>query len=1498
MERIAIIGMAGRFPGADTLARLWENLKSGVESVTVFSEPELLAAGVDPALVRNDRFVAARGILRDAELFDAEFFGYSARDAEMMDPQHRIFLETAWTALEEAGYAASDRAARVGVYAGCSLNQYALSNLAASPTASTAGAAYQALLGNDKDFVTSRVSYKLNLTGPSVTVQTACSTSLVAVQLACEALLSRQCDFAIAGGVAVNVPRVGGFVYEPGMILSPDGHCRVFDAGARGTVVGEGVGVVVLKRLADALADRDHIHAVILGAAVNNDGSQKVGFTALSVDGQAAVIERAQRMAGIHPETITYVEAHGTGTELGDPIEIAALTQAFGRQTSKTGFCAIGSVKSNFGHCATAAGVAGLIKVVLALQHGTIPPSLHFESPNPRIDLGSTPFYVNSRAIDWRSSGPRRAGVSSFGMGGTNAHIVLEEAAPAAATEASRPLQVLTVSARTSEALERASADLAAHLAGDPALNLADVAYTLHVGRAVFPHRRMVVAASAKAAAAALGAQDASVLSRIEARKGRAVIFMFPGGGPQYGGMAGGLYESERTFREQIDASAEILEPILGLDIRAVLCPDDSERADRLLTDGSVAEAALVAVEHALARLFMGFGVRPSAMIGHGVGEYVAACLAGVLSLKDALWLAAERGRLTRAVGDATLSVPLPENELRAVLDGGLEIAAVDGPALCAVSGPASALDLLERTLARRGVRTGRAPISSGSRATGVQQVMAEFRSAVARIELQAPRVPYVSSVTGTWISPEAATDLAYWSRQPWATVRFWDGLQTVRSDLDPVLLELGPGETLISLAHQDHPQPDSVASVRPRHQSHSDAAVLQEAVGRLWLAGVTLDWAGYHSAEQRRRLPLPTYPFERRRHWIGTGSSAAPPAQPNMAKRLDVADWFYAPSWRRAVMPKTPPPTPDSWLVFVDRLGLGEQVVQRLRGSGARAVRVSAHTGFSRRDRDDYVIDPDSFEDHVHLVTALVADGAFPGRVLHSWALGGRPQSGAVDLWSPDDARPFYGLLFLAQALAELGVRDRLEIVVIADGLYDVVGEQVTAPGRAAVIGPCVVLPQEFPNLRCRVVDVVLPEATRGDAGVIDLLIAEPCRPAESPIIAYRGSHRWMLSHEPVRLERPDSDTVLRTGGVYLITGGFGGIGGALARYLAQAVRAKLVLVGRSSVDQPDVGDSEVSASRRMALVRELESLGGEVLPLRADVAVSEEVAYAVKEARRRFGRIDGVIHAAGIATAGIVQLKTRPAAEAVFAAKTRGTAALWAQLKDGPPDFILLCSSMTTFLGGPGQVDYSAANNVLDAFARWARQQKSGPRVISVNWDAWLHAGMAVGADLPDALRAERGRRMAHGIAPAEGVEVFRRILSSELSEIVVSTRELRGLVASSRPVESNAEYRRDRHEARLLTAPGISTGATQMSEVERFIADIWGELLGVEAIGRQSDFFEAGGHSLLATQVMARLYQRFGVDVPLRALFETRTLSAFAERVESLVRPGTGDREEIEI
>lgn len=1511
LEGIAVVGMSGRFPGAATLQQFWQNLCNGVEGITFFSEPELHAAGVEPELLAHPNYVPARGVLEDADQFDAAFFGFNPREAELLDPQHRIFLECAWEALEHAGYDPERYTGIIGVFGSVSLSTYAMRNIYANPDLIATTGDYQVLLSSDKDFIAERVSYKLNLRGPSLTVQTACSSSLVAVHMACRSLLMGESDMVLAGGASLSVPQHAGYLYQEGGILSPDGHCRAFDSQAQGTVRGEGAGIVVLKRLEDAFADGDTIYAVIRGSAINNDGSFKVGFTAPSIDGQSEAIGLALAMADVDPDTISYIEAHGTGTPLGDPIEIAALTQVFRQYTQRKQYCAIGSVKTNLGHLDAAAGIAGLIKTVLALKHGMLPPSLHFAQPNPTIDFASTPFVVQQALAPWQNGAhPRRAGVSSFGMGGTNAHVILEQAPVSESAAAARCWHVMVLSARSAAALERATDNLAAYLRQQPDVNIADMAYTLQLGRRAFPYRRVLLCHDQADLLSVLETKAASQqwTAHCTAQQ-RPVAFLFPGQGAQYVQMGAGLYEHEPLFREIVDACARRLLPHLkGHDLRDLLFPraELTEAAAHLLSRTQYTQPALFVIEYALARLWQAWGVQPAAMIGHSLGEYVAACLAGVFNLSDALALVALRGRLMQTMEPgAMLSVPLSEEQVQPFLSEQIALAAVNAPALCVLSGPLPAIEALEARLQQQGVDARRLHTSHAFHSPMMEPMLNEFAAAVAQVPLQPPQIPYLSNVTGTWITAEEATDPRYWARHVRAGVRFGPGVAELLRQAEHILLEVGPGRTLSSLARKQaaargrtiintlrHPQDEATAGLT------SDEAMLMQALGRLWLAGAPIDWGERWQGQHRQRVPLPTYPFERERFWIDPPANGTPAlVHPRtLDKQPDITDWFYTPVWKQSHTLRqaaSPPPQRQCWLLFASDNPLVGEIVEQARASGHDVLCVYAADSFTQRDEQTCTLNPHQPSDYISLFSRLRESNRLPHKIIHCWPLAAAAAPASNGVYHPHTQETgLYSLLFLIQALDRANWTDPLHIVVVTEHLHAISGYEDLHPAGALLQGFCTVIPQEYLHLTCTSIDIAPPApGSRQYQQFVRALLAElAAEPATEPadrLVAYRGAQRWIPTFEALPLPTGSSSR-LRDEGVYMILGGLGGIGLTLAEHLARTRHARLALVGRAALPARETWaewlathNKHDATSRKILAVQLLETLGSQVLVCSADIADLKQMQDVMAQIGECFGALHGVIHAAGITgerSFEMLQETDRARCEAQFHAKVAGLYVLEQALDTQPLDFCLLVSSLAAVLGGRGLAAYTAASLFMDAFTHSHNQRHPVPW-LSVNWDNWR-----VLADNAPDTPAEVGgfaelARLA--MTRQEGLDVVERVLSAEaLTQVIISTADLHTRIAHLAARDREQQQRsQPTGAATLHQRPELPTSyAPPTSEAEHKLVNIWQSLLGLAPVGINDNFFELGGDSLISIQVIARAREA-GLEITPKQVFEYPTIAALA-------------------
>ena len=1326
----------------------------------------------------------------------------------------------------------------------------------------------------------------------------------MAVVLAWQGLLTGQCDLALAGGVSIGVPQRGGYLYQQGGILAPDGHCRAFDRQAAGAVGGNGCAIVVLRRLTDAVADGDTIHAVISGAAINNDGARKVGYTAPSVDGQAEVIRRAHAIAGISVDAIGYVEAHGTGTPLGDPIEVAALTQAFRAGTSRRGYCALGSVKTNVGHLDTAAGVTGLIKAVLAVERGTIPASLHFETPNPALDLEQSPFFVNAVARRW--DGERYAGISSFGIGGTNAHVVIRQPRVAALTPStsteSRP-QLVVLSARTASALDETTADLASHLTAHPQVDIADVAYTLQVGRVPQSHRRYLVARDRDGLLSALATAPPA---RVKPVATPSVAFLLPGQGAQHVRMAAEVYEHEPVFRTALDHAAEVLRPELGLDIRAVIFPADDvdgrQAADTLRLT-AIAQPALFAIEHALASQWAAWGVRPDALLGHSVGELVAACLAGTLTVDDGLRMIAERGRLMQGLPPgAMLAVPLPEYEVRTLLGPDCSLAAVNGPEVCVISGPDGAVAAIEAGLSERGISSTRLHTSHAFHSAMMDPVVAPFAAHLRGVRFETPGLPWISNLDGGWIDPDVASDPGYWAGHLRRAVRFADGLTTILEDPDRILLEVGPGQTLTRLA-RSHPAAAGRTLLASLPAATDRAAADEEhlvgALGRLYQAGVPIDWDGVHHGRHPRRIPLPGIRFQRQRYWIeertagllraSTGGAASVGATGPIRKSGTAGDWTWLPTWRRAAAASVGPRRVETWLILDDG-HIGADLVRALQSRGDQVVRVAlpdtaGPTGVV--DPATRRIDPANPAAIGQLLSDLDHSGLFPTRVVHLWSL----SAGRLG---------FDGLVSLARGLTAAGRTEPLDVAVLTRGVFDVIGTERMRPDAALVLGPARVVPQEHPWIRCRTIDIDDEQGLDGPGVLAELTTAAP-----EPTVALRSGHRWLPRFDRVSLAQPPV-TVLRAGGIYLITGGLGRVGLAAAETIARAVPATLVLVGRSPFPPRDSWPTPDGASNgapgspgdpRIQRVLDLERLGSTVSVMQADVADAAQVASLVERVHARFGPLSGVIHAAGATRAdafGPVAGLTSEAVEQHLRPKVIGVQNLAEAVADEPLDFCLLVSSLSSLLGGLRFAGYAAANAYLDAFA--IARARTGAPWTSVDWDGWDFAGTAAKGSL--------------ALTRAEGMDVFGRLLTGSLpAHLAVSTGDLaarfdqwvrlESLRSTAEPAAATPATAGGAHTNGLARPaghdrPDLGTDYEAPSdEVEQFIADTWQRLLGIARIGRHDDFFELGGHSLLAVQSASRIRDAFHIDVGVQTLFDAPTVAGLATAVaEALLASATGD------
>jgi acyl transferase domain-containing protein/acyl-CoA synthetase (AMP-forming)/AMP-acid ligase II/acyl carrier protein len=1511
---IAVIGLGGRFPDAANVDQLWENLRAGKCSVRAFSEEEMLAAGTPPELLNRENYVSAGIVLENIELFDAHYFGLTPREAETLDPQQRLLMECAVETLESAGYPHEAHCGPIGVFVGRGESYYTHRLIPRLNFRESVSTLISTLVGVSSAYSATQISYHLGLTGPSLTVQTACSTSLVAVHQACRAVLNGECDIALAGGVSIDVFQQSGYTYEEGSILSPDGFCRAFSADARGTVGGSGAGLVALRRLDRARAAGDTVHAIIKASAINNDGARKAGYSAPSVAGQVEVIRRALRLAAVPAETISYVEAHGTSTTLGDPIEVAALTQAYGGSGQRASRCVIGSLKANIGHLDVAAGVSGLIKVIQALKHRELPPAVNFSAPNPRIDFANSPFEVNTQLRPWPAQkSPRRAAVSAFGVGGTNAHVIVEEAPPTDSVERQVRNRLFVLSAASSTSLLQMTDRLAEHVRSNPDVDLADVAHTLQVGRRALRHRTFVVADSRDQLVEKLGHRDLLARASGEAARSCSVAFLFPGQGSQYAGMGQGLYRDNAMFRNTLDRCASLLTPMLGLDIRTFIFADKESEAAAFVSQTLLTQPSLFSVEYSLAQTWRSVGIAPSCMLGHSVGEYVAACMAGVFDLEDALATIVARARLMQDTEPgAMLAVPMDEANALALLEQtACDLAAVNGPRQCVVAGTISAVEEVQKRLRLLGTEGRLLSATRAFHSRTMQPVLDQFAARLRQVQLRAPTLPFISNVTGDWIAPEQAQDPDYWVDHLRSTVRFAAGLQKLCQDRSDILLEVGPGQTLVALV-QKHREVGKRVAVPTLLKQRDDIGVLLEATGHLWTQGAVIDWSRLGSDTAARRVSLPSYPFARQRYWLPERrvESEAATEDRDHRKISDLKKWFYVPRWRlqpQSGLQRRAQVESIHMLVFSAGDSLSESVIDHLKKSGRGSVtRVTFGHEFARVSASEFCIDPNQEDDYDALIVALERDANAPLEIVHMWNVLERSADDALSAQDFIDAQPigFTSLCYLVRALSTLDFRSNIRITVIATGLYDVTGRERLHPERATVAAICKVIPQEERRFICRVVDIVT--SAHATAACIDAVAADICEELliEQPgaVVALRGRSRWVEDYEKVALgdvqARPGNSHVLKAGGVYVITGGLGNIGFAFASLLAEKYRAQLVLLVRSKL--PERGawrvwlsehETNDPVSRKIRRIERLEAIGGRFTILECDVADENATRVALLQAQEACGRIDGIIHTATDMSNLFVQLQElSPSAYLKQChAKVNGLIALREIVVAQRIGLCMVTSSLSAVLGGIGLGAYAASNAFADAYVQ-SMSRSGDASWVTVNWDAWTFPGEDSYATKQLGSLQVAASMAGASMTAEEGVLAFERILANGVSpRTLVSVTEiqprLQKWIRMSNTVSdmkvSNDLARSGRDDAQ--EGETATPHAAPSDQIEIELTGMLRDLLGLDA-DVHDNFFDLGGDSLVASQFIAKIRARFGVGLPIREFYGSPTVAAVAERLRN--------------
>ncbi|SEI05577.1 amino acid adenylation domain-containing protein [Rheinheimera pacifica] len=1485
VEPIAVIGMAGRFPDAGDVSTFWENLKVGHESLHWYSEKELAEAGVPEELFNNENYISAGAAIDNIRTFDADYFGYTPRETQLMDPQQRLLLEVAVEALDDAGYGNAAKKRNVGVFVGVGESFYFINNLIThKEMVKTLGMEVQ--FGNGRDFAATRLSHKLNLDGPALTVSTACSTSLVAIHLAMTSILRNECRMAITGGAKVGQFGSEGYTYQEGGILAKDGHCRTFDADATGTRSGDGGALLVLKRLSDAIRDKDNIHGVIKGSALNNDGKYKAGYTAPSVTGQADVIRKALENAHVDPESVGYVEAHGTGTSLGDPIEVKALNRAYGKQGRQGAY--LGAVKPNIGHLDAAAGVASVVKTLQVLKYGQIPPSINFERANPSIEFSNGPFTVNSELMDWpESKTPRRAGVSSFGIGGTNAHLILEQPPEQPKhADGQQFSSLVMVSARTKGALDETRKRLVSHLKQHPELSISDVAHTLRMGRTAFAWRDTQVVSSV----AELEAAWRDPVTSRPAVEDVAVIFMFPGQGSQYYGAASSLYKESAHFASYFDFCADLFAHELDVDLRQFLALEDerSNEISELVNQTHYAQALLFTYSWSLGRLLMDMGIKPNGMIGHSIGEYTAASLAGVMSVEQAIRIVARRGILMNSMEPGYMvSVALGEQDLQSVLaETGTELAIINGPRACVISVSERQLSPLQDKLKNLNADFRILQTSHAFHSSMMQAAVEPLVESIDATSLKAPELPFISNLTGMQAN-ESVSTAEYWGRHLREPVRFGDGLKCLldaHANDTVILLEVGPGTSLSMLAHKQKGKGDvRVLSCLPHVRDNTDDYTFWlKTLGEFWKFGGQVDRESITSSAINYRVSLPSYPFQRKEYWIDAAETNDV-GNEHVANPEDVENTFYRRCWQLQSVKKLASEQPaqsDVWMVLGEDSQLTNDLIATLEKQNQLVVQVRLAAQFAQNSANSFTVNSQSKTDFERLTEVLQSQSLFPHRMIHcagvSSSLGGA-SSVDFDVCERVGNRSAVLALQAFTANPELG---KLQVSFVTANSIQVNGCEQINPAAATTSGVALVAPQEYPGVHCQLIDLSLTTETSSQVteNYAKAIVKESLLKDKPFQVALRYQQRWISHYRKGVQAAKGASNQIRKNGVYLITGGLGKIGLTIAAELTEQYKANVVLVSRRQFPSDDQWQRYIDGAEqgdelavKLLQVQQLLAQGAKVRLVQADVSDEQSLESAFSFAEHTYGTVNGVIHAAGQVHNSAVPLSLLNAEhfEQQYSAKIKGLLVLDKVISSREPDFIVLMSSLAAILGGLGFTAYAAANAYMDSFVA-AKHLSGEDNWLSINWDGWDFEQQPSQSSGYFAVTPKQGiKALLHALCTADAPQIVHSCgnLDSRISKWVNSDIEIGKQVQTS-----------DRPDV-------INDYVAPKGPVELRLVEIWQQLLGINQIGVLDSFFELGGDSLLITRVIAAIRHEFKVpdkNLSIHEFFANPTIKMLASHI----------------